>query len=157
MGQGFSAVGTGALTANATRTVFYLRPPTKVDMKVTQVSIEFDNSAAGEGFQVQFCRITTLGTPTASTPTIVKRNPYGPATDSLGVRYHVTASEPTMDVMEEHRSPPNGGGVLVQFPLGREPLFKSNDSNDAFAVRIITPSGSATPDYSVTVHWEEGA
>ncbi len=142
--------GTIALPAASTRTIILLNPAVS-EVAITELWVGFDMSAANLGCAVQLYRTTTLGTPTGTTATIVKENPSSSASQSSGLT-NLSAEPTAIEIMRDVYIPPNGGAVIIEFPLGREPTGAA--AGQRIGVRIITQSG-VSPDVRSTIVWEE--
>ncbi len=144
------STGSVALTAAATKSLILLNPAVS-EVVITELWIGFDGSAAASGIGVQLYRVTTIGTPAGTTATIVKENPNSSATQSSGLTA-LTAEPTAVEVMRDIFIPPNGGAVIVQFPLGREPTGAA--AGQRIGLRYITPA-AVSPNARATIVWEE--
>lgn len=108
-----------ALGAGVAKTIIELATPASRSARLAQWWVEFDGtSAANTPVKVELMRGSATITGTTLTP--VKYNdPNAPA--SLVTAKHTATVEGTAtDLMESHRVPPTGG-LVIQYPLGREP------------------------------------
>ena len=127
----FSATTEGeeALTAATTETVIALIGATQVKAKIVEFGVSFDStSATAEPVLVRMvCTTADDGTSTAATE-VQFSDPDNP-TPNCAAKHSYTA-EPTkaaqpMAVWEVHPQ----GGLVIQYPLGREPGLDNTTSN----------------------------
>jgi hypothetical protein len=78
----------------------------------------FDAIAAGTAY-VELLRQTTDGTATASTK--VRWDTDDPAPPWTAF-HHFTAEPTSGEVLASYECPENGGQLILQYPLGREPM-----------------------------------
>lgn len=137
-----------ALTAAATKTLWQLLTPADARAKVIEFGISFDGAAAAAAIDVDLLRQTTAGTMTAGTEIL-----WDPADGVASVQAtHSASAEPTAgDILASWQVPPNGGVLVMQYPLGREPVV---GLSGRMGLRAITPAG-VSPAASAYVVWEQ--
>lgn len=151
MGAQFS-VNTGkiTLTASATKSLILLDPVTN-QFVLTEISVSLDASAAAAGVQIDLYRTNTLGTPAGTTAVLNKLDPNSQAATTTGLTALTT--EPTsIFILDSWYLQPLGGLIVVQYPLGREPLAAAAGAR--LGLQYATPA-SVTPDCVATVWFEE--
>lgn len=137
-----------ALTTSV-ETVLQLRGAAAVKAKVVQWSVSFDStSASAEPVRVRLLRQTTDGTGTGATE--VAWDPDNP-TANCAALHTFSGTEPTAgDVLEEHLVHPQGG-LVIQYPLGREPTL-DNATTSRIGIDVLAP---AAVNVCATLVWEE--
>lgn len=136
-----TGVAATALVAATAKTLVNLISGANRIPLVTQMSISFDGVAASAVpvlIEACFCTQATAGTPGASpTPTLLRGK--GASQSTAGVDY---SAEPTAITPYDHWLPtPNGGLLVIQFPLGREPEADlSGGTNKAQLMRGTAPA-----------------
>jgi hemolysin activation/secretion protein len=136
-----------ALTTSV-ETVLQLRGSSAVKAKILQWSISFDGvSATGEPVRVRLLRQTTDGTGAAASE--VPWDPDNPTANCTAL--NTFSAEPTAgDVIEEHLVHPQAG-IIMQYPLGREPVL-DNASTSRIGIDVLAP---AAVNACATLVWEE--
>lgn len=113
--------GEEALAATTLETLVQVRGHAGGKSQLIEWGIGFDATAAGTAL-VQLMRQTTDGTATAATE--VLWDPDDPAASVTG--FHSFTAEPTAgEVFAQYEVPENGGQIIMQYPLGREPRLDS--------------------------------
>lgn len=141
---GGSAVALSAATA---KTIMYLKAASQYEPSLTELSVAFDGvTASAIPVLVELCFGTaatnsTPGTASTSFTPLWHRN--GPVKTSSCTAANVCTSEPT--VLVSHKQwlvTPNGGLLIVQFPLGREPtgIITASTSGLMLAIRETAPA-----------------
>ncbi|GGS88561.1 hypothetical protein ACFFV7_50920 [Nonomuraea spiralis] len=127
-----------ALTAATAKTVLNVINSGRT-LKVTELSVSFDGvTANAEPVTVELCASTqaTAGTPGA-TPTPAQVS--GAARSAVATAGRAYSAEPTvLTVLKRWLIHPAGGALLMQYPLGREPLRDS--SGHGLALRCTAPA-----------------
>src|ERR1051325_4044119 len=135
--------GSVALTANATKSLWLLNPASDF-LLVAEVSVSMDASATAAGVGFELYRVTTIGTPAGSSYTPVKVNRQGDAAAATTTALTSLSAEPTaVEIICEWFIQPFGGLLVLQYPLGREPLAAA--AGNRIGLRYITPAG-VTPN-----------
>ena len=145
-----TTTGKLTLTAAATKSLILLNPVTN-RMVITEISLSLDASAAAAGVQFDLYRVTTVGSAAGTTGT---QSALDPATQSATTTSLTALStEPTtVVVLDSWYIQPLGGLILIQYPLGREPVGAAAGSR--LGIRYTT-AASVTPDCLATVWFEE--
>lgn len=109
-----------------------------------------DTTAADKPIKVEILSETTTSAPTGTSVTPVDMTQIGSGTAGAAVLANCSAEgTPTVATVENHLVPA-GGGLVIQYPLGREitvPVSKG------FRIRVTTVSATANLTYGV--EWEE--
>jgi hypothetical protein len=137
-----------ALTTSV-ETVLQLRGATTVKAKIIEWGISFDGvTAAAEPVRVRLLRQSTDGT--ASAASEVLWDPDAPTANCTA--FHTFTAEPTAgDVLMETLVHPQGGGFVIQYPLGREPVV-DNATTSRIAIDVLAP---AAVNVCAWLVWEE--
>jgi ABC-type uncharacterized transport system involved in gliding motility auxiliary subunit len=113
----------------ASKTLMYLTAPATAALEILSVHVTNYNNNSAEQWIVSLSRISTLGSPTATTLTPQKHE-NGDAASGVTARANVTASEPTYDT----NGPVDKQGVSNLAGYHYEPIPEERP--------IIAPSGS---------------
>lgn len=143
--------GEEALAAATAETLLQLRGSSSLKTSLIQWGVAFDaTSATAEPVVVRLARQTTDGTATGASE--VKQDPDDPA--ALVTSFHsFTGTEPTLgDILEEHEVYPGGIPLIVQYPLGDEPIVDS-DATSRLAIVVTAP---AIVNAVAHMRWREG-
>lgn len=141
---GSSAIALSAATA---KTVMYLLTGSANQPSLVELCIGFDGvTASAVPALVELCLGTaaTNSTPGTGSTTFTALQTRGwPAQTSAATAANNCSSEPT--VLVSHRQwlvTPNGGLLLVQFPMGREPtgIVTASTSGKMMALRVTAPA-----------------
>jgi uncharacterized protein YccT (UPF0319 family) len=136
-----------ALAAATAKTIMEVATPSTRTVRLISWSVEFDGvTATAVPVKVELLRASAVITGT--TFTAVKYNdPNAPA--ALATARHTATAEGTVtDQIEVHRVPPTSG-IVIQYPLGREP---EAPISNALRIRCTAP---AIVNATVTMAWEE--
>jgi hypothetical protein len=152
MAAGFTVkTGTSAtaLSAATAKTLVNLIAASTRSALLTEMSVSFDGvTASAVPVLVELCLSTQATAGTAgSSPTPQQIRGKGTALCTAGVDY---SAEPTALTPFKHwLVTPNGGLLVVQFPLGRESQFDlSGGTNKAQAIRANAPAVVNTRAYA---------
>lgn len=139
------AVKTGttatALSSATAKTLVNIISATNDAPLITELGVSFDGvTASATPVLVELCYSTqgAAGTPGASpTPTLLRGK--GAAASTAGIDY---SAEPTTITPFKHwLVTPNGGLLVIQFPLGREAQAdQSGGTNKAICLRCTAPA-----------------
>lgn len=125
MTGGTATAGAVALSAATAKTVLGVAAGSANQPSFTQVSISFDGiSASGVPVLCEMVSGTNATNPpgTASTSVTPKQHRGWPAQSSQATAAYNWTSEPTvLEVYDKMLLTPNGGLIVIQFPMGREP------------------------------------
>lgn len=130
-----------ALSASTTQSLIIVTPGT-VDFVLTELSVSMNTPTAAISPQVELYRVAS-GTPVGTTTTPAKIN--GP--DSYNAPFTALTAittEPTTVTRLKPWFVPQNGLLLLQHPLGREPVG-SITGGAALGIRVITPA-SVSPN-----------
>lgn len=138
-----------ALAAAASETLWQLLAPSDAEARLIEFGVSFDGvTASNAPVDVDLLRQSTAGTSSAATEIEWR-------TSGLAARVVATTiftAEPTAaDILASWQLTPNGGLLVVQYPLGREPVISASER---LAVRATTASG-VTPNATAYAVWEE--
>lgn len=137
-----------ALAAATAETVVQLRGATAVKARIVEWGISFDGtSATAAPVQVRLLRQSTDGTATGAVE--AKWDPDSPAANCTA--FHSFTAEPTAgDVLAHYEVHPQAG-LIIQYPLGREPTL-----DDATTSRIaVEANAPAVVNCAAYIVWEE--
>jgi hypothetical protein len=141
------SVVTASQAASAAETMWQLLAPSDADVKLIEFGISFDGvTASAVPVDVDLLRQSTAGT--ASGATEVEWRTTGPAARVAATT--VFTAEPTAaDILASWQVTPNGGLLVVQYPLGREPVIVASER---LALRVTPAAAVNITAYAV---WEE--
>lgn len=145
--------GAIALSASTPKTLILINPT--ITFRVTELGISFNASAATNAVTVDLYRTTTLGSPGGTAATFVRDNDSADTGSSNTASSFVNVTpEPTaVEIIRSFYVQPFGGLVVIQFPLGREPMM-SGTSTNRIGVRVTTPAAT-TPSVTAWLAIEE--
>jgi len=144
--------GSVALTASSTKSLWLLNPVSDFFL-VAEVSASMDASATAAGVGFELYRTTTVGTPAGSSYTPVKVNRQGDAAAATTTALTALTTEPTaVEIICEWFLQPFGGLIVLQYPLGREPMGAA--AGNRVGLRYITPAG-VTPNCRSYAYFDE--
>jgi hypothetical protein len=145
MASGYTVqTGKTACTGNATKTMWLIAPGANVGFVLTEVAAAFDGAAAQQAILVELYRTTTVGSPAGTTGTAVKRSDEQADTVQSSSLVNLSAEPTAVEILRSWMIPPNGGALVEQFPLGREPRAKAGGGR--IGMRYTTATG-VTPNY----------
>ncbi len=135
-GYVINTAGDVALTAATARTVLNFIAGTGAPIKLVEFGVSFDGITAGnEPVTVEICSSSqaTAGTSTSVTPTQVR----GQTRTVQGTAARSYTAEPTvLTVLKSFLIHPQGGGIVLQSPLGKE---IEAAATDGIAIRLTAP------------------
>jgi len=140
--------GEEAITT-AAETLVQLRGATTGRGRVVKWGVFFDGiNAAAPPVQVELARQTTDGTGSAATEV-----EWDEDDGAAGITaFHSFSAEPTKGAVLEHLEiHPQGGGVIVEYPPGREPIVAAATTS---RLGVIVTAGEAVNAVAFIV-WEE--
>jgi hypothetical protein len=117
----------------------------------TKVAVQLATTATNTPIRVSFARETGASSVSGSAPTPVLAGGDASVTASTTARISDTTDGASPTEICSWYVPPTSG-FSYQFPLGREISMKISDF---VALRIITVTGSGTPNYVVNLWFEE--
>lgn len=142
------------LTAD-TSSVWEILGDADVVARLVEFSISFNGvSATQEPILVKLRQITATGTGTACTEVAVQRT--GKTAPQCQAKHTLTA-EPTMVAtvaLGQWYVHPQGGLLVVQYPLGREPVICDGSASQGLALELTSASG-VTPKAATHLIWDE--
>lgn len=148
----FSAAAASMAVAATMTTLLEVNPVANRTATITQWNIEFSGvSSTDVPVLVQVVEVTaTSAVGTAVTPAGLRD---GQVTVSATAK-KLPATEGTVTVLEEHMVPPSSG-LIIQYPLGREPQIQGAASTaKGYAIRANRGTGAAI-NASATIEFEE--
>lgn len=105
---------------------------------ITELCAGFDGTTANaEAVTVELCSSTEAGAGTATSHTMVQVS-GSPRAAQGSAKRNFTAEPSVLTVLKRWLVPPNGGPLVLQFPLGREPV--QNTTADALVLRCTAPA-----------------
>jgi hypothetical protein len=126
-----------------------------VTAKLVEFSISFNGTTASQApILVKLRQITATGTGTACTEVAVQRT--GKTAPQCQAKHTLTV-EPTMVAtvaLGQWYVHPQGGMLVMQYPLGREPVICDGSAAQGLAIELTSASG-VTPTAACHVTWEE--
>jgi hypothetical protein len=151
MGAQFSTTaGAVTLTASATKSLILLNPVTNRAV-ITEISISLNGSAAGTAVEFDLYRVVTIGSAAGTTGT---QNALDPATQVATTTSltSLTTEPTTVVVLDSWDVQELGGLIVIQYPLGREPVLAAAGAR--VGIRYVT-AASTTPSCVSTIWFEE--
>ena len=126
-----------ALAAATAETVLNVVNATNGLIRLVEFSISFDGvTATNVPVLVELCSCTQAGAGTSSSATITQIR--GPTRTVQATAEHSYSVEPTViTVLKPYLIRPDGGLVVIQFPLGREP--EQTVTVDGLLLRCTAP------------------
>ncbi|MBG0830507.1 hypothetical protein HS041_22355 [Planomonospora sp. ID67723] len=136
--------GDVALTAATAKTIMSAINAANSILKLVELSVSFDGTTANaEPVTVELCSSTEAGAGTATSHTPAQVS--GPTRTIQGTAKRNFTAEPTvLTVLKRWLVHPQSG-LLIQFPLGREPMQVV--TADALVVRCTAPAGVNVQGY----------
>lgn len=142
-------------TATSAKTLLQVATPSTQDITVVSWFCSFDASAAATPIILELLQFDVAATVTSLTPTPYS-DPNAPAslcvggTSATGYNASMEGS-PTTTLIKDVQQVPPTSGVVIQYPLGREPGIPISK----FLRLRATGAASDTPNALVGVVWEE--
>lgn len=139
--------GGSTLVAATAKTLVEITTPSTQEVRLKQLAVSFNDSAAAAGTKVELVTYTGASTGTAYTPKRYNADAQArPANTSAKINDSVEPTSPTViDVFYL----PNTAGLMLQWPLGCEYFVPVST---IFGVRI---TAAGTPSAAVTLIFEE--
>jgi hypothetical protein len=151
MGAQFSTTaGAVTLTASATKSLILLNPVTNRAV-ITEVSISLNLGTAGTAVQFDLYRVVTIGSAAGTTGTQNVLDPASQAATTTSLT-SLTVEPTTVVVLDSWDVQELGGLMVVQYPLGREPVLAAAGAR--VGIRYTT-AASTTPSCVSTIWFEE--
>ena len=152
MAAGYTAETNGdvALSASTAKTVLNVIAGSNALIRICELGVSFDGtSATAEPVTVELCSSTQAGAGTSTSHTIVQLR--GPTRTVQATAARNYSAEPTtLTVVKRWLVHPQTG-IVVQFPLGREP--EQVTTADGLCLRCTAP---ATVNVQAYIEFEEG-
>lgn len=152
MAAGYTAETNGdvALSAATAKTILSVINASNGLIRIVEFGVTFDGtSASAEPVTVELCSSTQAGAGTTTSHTIVQcRGPTRTVQATAARNY--TAEPTTLTVLKRWLVHPQAG-IVLQFPLGREP--EQVTTADALCLRCTAP---ATVNAQAYIEFEEG-
>lgn len=140
-----------ALSAATAKTILSVINAASGLIRITELSVSFDGvTATAEPVTVELCSSTqaTAGTTTGHTP--IQSGGPTRAVQATAARNY-TAEPTVLTVIRRWLVRPDGGLLVIQFPLGREP--EQVTTADALCIRCTAPAAVSAQAY---IEFEEG-
>lgn len=139
-----------ALAAATAETLLLLLGATTVKATLVEWGVSFDGVTSGNApVVVELYQITANGTATAATEVSWDRS----AKTAEVSAHHSFTAEPTkgsrLAMYEVH---PQGGSLVIQYPLGREPVICDGSASQGIAIVVTAPDAVNASAYAV---WHE--
>lgn len=139
-----------ALTAATAKTVLSVINAANSLIRLCELSVTFDGiSATAEPATIELCSSTQAGAGTSTSQTPVQIRGATRTVQATGARNY-TAEPTTLTVLKRWLVHPQAG-LIIQFPLGREP--EQVTTADALCLRVTAP---ATLNCQGYLEFEEG-
>lgn len=136
-----------ACVAATSKTVIELNTPSGVEATITGIEVSFDGVTSGAvPVLVELIFAATAGT--GSAVTLVKLNRTSGQTLQTTAKSNDTIEPGTVTVAKPWRIHPQSG-MLIQYPLGREPRMKQSD---VLGIRI---TAAANVNATTSIEFEE--
>jgi len=142
--------GDVALAATTAKTVLNVIAGTGAPIRLVEFGVSFDGVTAGnEPVTVEICSSTqaTAGTSSSATPRQIRGATR--TVQASGARNY-TGEPSVLTVLKSFLVHPQGGGLVVQFPLGRE---MEEAATNGIALRLTAPDAVNAQAY---MEFEEG-
>lgn len=155
MTGGTATAGACALAAATAKTAVMIIAASANQPALTQVAVSFDGvTASAVPVLVEMVTSTqgAAGTTTAQTPIQKRGWPAQASQTTAGQTY--TAEPTTLTVVDKWLLSPNGGIIILPFPLGREPtgVVTAATAAKGYGIRLTAP---AIVNVHVSVEFEE--
>lgn len=132
--------GAKTVAASETKSLWLINPVGDA-VKLTEIGVSGDGSAAVKGTKIELYRTVTLGSPAGTSDTPRKVSLVGDAAAPSSTCLINLSAEPTS--VELIGGPwfvrTDGGLLVIQFPLGREPF--AAPAGARLGMRYTTPTG----------------
>jgi hypothetical protein len=152
MPAGYTAETNGdvALSAATAKTILNIINASNGTFLITELGVSFDGvSATAEPVTVELCSSTQAGAGTSTSHTIVQMRGPTRTVQATAARNY-TAEPTTLTVLKRWLVHPQTG-IVIQFPLGREP--QQVVTGDGLCLRCTAP---ATVNAQGYIEFEEG-
>lgn len=145
--------GGTAASAGTAKTMLNVIAAANRAVKVTEIGVGFIGaSGAAKPVRVELMTSTQATNGTSGTSVTIAATDPGDASTVQATAYHSYSSEPTaLTAIRQWRVHPQAG-LVVQFPLGREPR---TDVGKAIALRILFETGETTTLVDSYIEFEE--
>jgi hypothetical protein len=139
-----------ALSAATTKSVLSVVTAANAPVKIVEIGVSFDGtSSTAEPVTVELCSSTEATAGTSTSHTIAQTGGV-PRTAQASGKRNFTVEPTTLTVLKRWLVHPQAGMVL-QFPLGREPM--QTTTSDAIVLRCTAP---AAVNFQGYLEFEEG-
>lgn len=134
-----------SLSAATAKTILSAINAANSTIKLTELSVSFDGvTANAEPVTVELCSSTEATAGTATSHTMTQTG--GPTrTVQATAKRNYTAEPTVLTVLKRWLVHPQGGALLIQFPLGREPMQVTGGS--ALTIRCTAPAAVSCQGY----------
>lgn len=140
-GYSTNTEGAVALAAATAKTILAMRAGSAFAIQLKSFTVAFDgvtSSAVPALIEVCNCTFATNAPGTNSTSTTRDQRYGNRLSDGMTSGKNWTTEPTTLTPFDEFLLTPNGGLVVIQFPLGQEP--ESFALNDGIALRLTAPA-----------------
>lgn len=142
--------GEEALAAATAETLLELLGATTVKAVLVEFGVSFDGiSPTAEPVTVELYQITATGTGTGAVE--AKWDRSGP-TSQVTCKHSLTAEPTKGDRLAMWLVHPQGGSLVIQYPLGREPVICDGSAAQGLAIVATAPAIVNAQAYAV---WQE--
>lgn len=139
VGYEIDTEGVVALVAATAKTVLAVVAAANAPVRMVEASVSFDGvDATKVPVLVEFVQITMATAGTSSAATVKQIRGATRTTQATGARAF-TAEPTVVTALKPRLLTPNGGLIIVQFPLGREPESVISASTEAIGLRLTAP------------------
>lgn len=155
MTGGTATAGAMALAAATAKTAVAVIAGSTTAPALSELSISFDGvTASAVPVLVELCESTQAGAGTTTAQTPIQTRGWPPSASVSSAAQTYTAEPTVLTVARKWLLSPNGGLMVVQFPMGKEPtgLITASAAGKAWAVRLTAP---AIVNVHVTVEFDE--
>lgn len=154
--QFVAAPSTFTAPSNASRTAIRLAPTSAVDMQLLEFGVSFDGTTATN--TPILIKLTQSASITGGSASSITVHSMRDSAASVSVTANTYTAEPaytSQNTLKQWYVPPTSG-IVIQFPLGREPQ-RLAASNVGLEIMITTVTGSGTPTVACYAEFTQGA
>ena len=145
--------GNRNLTASSTKSMFEILGTTGTNAKLVEFGISFNGVTSTDApIMVELYQITATGTGTTVTPRAVQRTGGTPVCTTKALDTVEPTKTNRMAVWYVH---PQGGNLVIQYPLGREPVISDASASQGLAWVLTPGTLTATTGCVMYLFWEE--
>lgn len=150
------SVATFAAPSNATRTAIRLAPTAAVDLQLIEFGLSFDGtSATATPILIKLTKSASITGGTASSQTSQSIRDSAATVDVTANTYTAEPTYTTQVTLKQWYVPPTSG-LVIQFPLGREPQ-RLAAASVGLELMLTTVTASGTPNVACYMEFQQGA